>query len=85
MYLHERLAGCILGGAIGDAWGSGQENLPQRPPDRTTFYLLPPPVRAPRWQLTDDTQLTLVTLEALCREPALSPAHLATCLVEAYS
>jgi ADP-ribosyl-[dinitrogen reductase] hydrolase len=85
MHLSARLAGCLLGGAIGDAWGSGYENLPKRPDERTTFYLLPPPVRTPRWQLTDDTQLTLVTLEALCREPALSPAQLTTYFVEAYS
>jgi ADP-ribosyl-[dinitrogen reductase] hydrolase len=85
MHLSERFAGCILGGAIGDAWGSGSENLPQFPAERTTFYLVPPPVRRLRWQLTDDTQLTLLTLEALCQEPALSPARLATCLVEAYT
>jgi ADP-ribosyl-[dinitrogen reductase] hydrolase len=85
MHLSERLAGCILGGAIGDAWGSGSENLPQRPDNRTTFYLVPPPKRTPRWQLTDDTQLTLLTLDALSQDPALSPARLATHLVEAYT
>jgi ADP-ribosyl-[dinitrogen reductase] hydrolase len=83
--LSERVAGCILGGAIGDAWGSGYENLPPQLADRTTFYLVPLPVHAPRWQLTDDTQLTLRTLEALCQHPLLSPAQLATCLVEAYT
>jgi ADP-ribosyl-[dinitrogen reductase] hydrolase len=70
---------------MGDAWGSGYENLPKQVDDRTTFYLVPPPVRRPRWQLTDDTQLTLRTLEALCQQPVLSPARLATCLVEAYT
>ena len=85
MHLSERLAGCVLGGAIGDAWGSGYENLPKQAADRTTFYVVPPPVRRPHWQLTDDTQLTLLTLEALCQEPMLSPARLATCLVEAYT
>jgi ADP-ribosyl-[dinitrogen reductase] hydrolase len=85
MQIQERLAGCILGGAIGDAWGSGYENLPKRLDAHTTFYLLPPPVRAPHWQLTDDTQLTLVTLEALCQEATLTPARLATYLVEAYN
>lgn len=84
-HLSERIAGCILGGAIGDAWGNGYETLPKQVDERTTFYLVPPPVRRPRWHLTDDTQLTLLTLEALCQEPALSPAHLATCLVEAYT
>jgi ADP-ribosyl-[dinitrogen reductase] hydrolase len=85
MHFSERVAGCILGGAIGDAWGSSYENLPRLPDERTTFYLVPPPVRRPRWQLTDNTQLTLLTLEALCQEPVLLPARLATCLVEAYT
>ncbi|WBO86712.1 ADP-ribosylglycohydrolase family protein [Hymenobacter yonginensis] len=80
----ERLAGCVLAGAIGDAWGSGFENLPKGP-DPTTFYLQPPPTRRPVWQLTDDTQLTLVTLEALCQGPRLAPATLANHLVAAYA
>ena len=84
MTIQERLGGCILGGAIGDAWGSGHENLPAGPAHRT-FYLQPPPLQEPSWQLTDDTQLTLVTLEALCQGPRLSPATLAACLAEAYS
>lgn len=70
---------------MGDAWGSGYENLSPRPADPKTFYLVPPPVHTPRWQMTDDTQLTLLTLEALCEHPALSPAQLATYLVEAYT
>jgi ADP-ribosyl-[dinitrogen reductase] hydrolase len=70
---------------MGDAWGSGYENLPRLAEERTTFYLVPPPVRRPRWHLTDDTQLMLRTLEALCQEPVLSPARLVTCLVEAYT
>ncbi|NVO85406.1 ADP-ribosylglycohydrolase family protein [Hymenobacter terrestris] len=80
----ERLAGCILAGAIGDAWGSGSENLPKGP-DRTTFYLQPPPRREPVWQLTDDTQLTVVTLAALCQGPLLAPATLAAHLVAAFA
>jgi ADP-ribosyl-[dinitrogen reductase] hydrolase len=84
MTKQERLAGCILAGAIGDAWGSGFENLPKGNA-RSTFYLQPPPRRVPVWQLTDDTQLTLVTLEALSRGPFLSPATLAADLVAAYT
>ena len=85
MHKRERLAGCMLAGAIGDAWGSSYENLPQRPDAGTTFYLQPPLVSKPVWQLTDDTQLTLVTLEALCQNPVLSPARLAACLADAYA
>lgn len=84
MNKRDRLAGCILGGAIGDAWGSGYENLP-KPAERATFYLQPPRPHRPVWQLTDDTQLTLVTLDALCEGPALSPERLAACLVDAYA
>ncbi|MBD2768856.1 ADP-ribosylglycohydrolase family protein [Hymenobacter sp. BT664] len=84
MHKQERLAGCILAGAIGDAWGSSFENLPKRP-GSNTFYLQPPPISAPAWQLTDDTQLTLVTLEALSQTPLLSPDRLASCLANAYS
>jgi len=32
----ERFLGCIIGGAIGDAFGSGYENLPKD--DDTLFY-----------------------------------------------
>jgi len=84
MHLSERLAGCILGGAIGDTWGSAYENLPPRPDERTTFYLVPAPVRRPRWQMTDDTQLTLLTLDAMQRDSALTPASLAATFVAAY-
>ena len=37
MHITERLADCNLGGAIGDAWGSGYENLPKQAADHTTF------------------------------------------------
>jgi ADP-ribosylglycohydrolase len=37
MHLAERLAGRMLGGAIGDAWGSGFENLPKQAAARTPF------------------------------------------------
>jgi ADP-ribosyl-[dinitrogen reductase] hydrolase len=84
IYKRERLAGCILGGAIGDAWGSGYENLSPRP-NANTFYLRPEPIRQPVWQLTDDTQLTLVTLEALSQTTHLSPDKLAARLVAAYT
>jgi ADP-ribosylglycohydrolase len=83
MQKKERLAGCILAGAIGDAWGSGYENLPKSR-ESNTFYLQPPPLSKPAWQLTDDTQLTLVTLDALCQWPQLAPAKLAASLADAY-
>ncbi len=84
MHKQERLAGCLLAGAIGDAWGSSYENLP-KPRESNTFYLQPPPISRPAWQLTDDTQLTLITLEALCQWPHLTPVQLAASLANAYS
>lgn len=47
--------GCILGGAVGDAFASPYEGRPA-------------PVsigNGARWQISDDTQLTLATCEAL--------------------
>ena len=60
----ERFRGCIIGGAIGDAWGSGFENQFEQEED--TFYLLGNPnVKPPTWGITDDTQLTLATMESI--------------------
>lgn len=52
----EALAGCILGGAIGDAAASFFEGAD--PPERLDLFEHP-------WQITDDTQTTLATCEAL--------------------
>lgn len=55
MNQQDQLLGCILGGAIGDAFGGAYEN--QSPPvDFTKDY---------DWRLSDDTQLTLATCEAI--------------------
>jgi ADP-ribosylglycohydrolase len=65
--LQDRVVGCILGGAIGDALGGPYEGQPGPvafDPD------------AP-WRLSDDTQLTLATCEAICAGGAVSPAAIA--------
>ncbi|MEM6772137.1 MAG: ADP-ribosylglycohydrolase family protein, partial [Bacteroidota bacterium] len=60
----ERFAGCIIGGAIGDAFGSGYENEVEEKGD--VFYLFgKPEKKEPIWRITDDTQLTLATIEAM--------------------
>lgn len=60
----ERFEGCILGGVIGDAWGSGYENIIQEKED--VYYLFGKPEKTtPVWSITDDTQLTLATIEAI--------------------
>ena len=72
----ERFEGCILGGAIGDAWGSGFEN--QFELEEDTYYLVGhPEVRMPEWGITDDTQLTLATIEAFSSKSKVEPESIA--------
>lgn len=64
--MKEIFEGCIIGGIIGDAWGSSYEF--ENEIDNTTTYIwgeLPKETQERRWQITDDTQLTLATCEAL--------------------
>ena len=62
----ERFEGCIIGGAIGDAFGSGYENINAENED--IFYPFgKPEKREPIWQITDDTQLTLATIEVMIK------------------
>ena len=61
--------GCIIGGAIGDAWGSSYEY--ESTVDYSKTYIWgenPPEVIEREWRITDDTQLTLATCEALCED-----------------
>jgi len=68
----ERFKGCILCGAIGDALGSGYENL-EKGNDDSAFLFGTPKTIEPDWQITDDTQLTLATIESMSHEAQLSP------------
>lgn len=54
--VRDTVKGCILGGAIGDAAGASSEGLASA---AATSW------RQANWSLTDDTQLTLATCEAL--------------------
>lgn len=70
-----RILGCILGGAIGDAFGGAYENQP--PPIDLT--------KSRAWQLSDDTQLTLATCEAIIEAKGqIEPAKIAARLVVWY-
>lgn len=72
----ERFEGCIICGAIGDAFGSQFEN--QIELDKETFYLTEKPkVIEHQWQITDDTQLTLGTCEAIIQDKKLNPVTFA--------
>jgi ADP-ribosyl-[dinitrogen reductase] hydrolase len=63
----ERVVGSVVGGALGDGWGRPFEgSVPQgqlQPPDELV--------------ITDDTQLTLATCEAVMEGGAVAPANIA--------
>jgi ADP-ribosylglycohydrolase len=73
---YDKLEGCFLGGAIGDAMGSAYEN--QESEDSDTYD--PFPTKNPAksiLQITDDTQLTFATIEAIIESAKFTPAILA--------
>ncbi len=79
----ERFEGCIIGGAIGDAFGSGYENEVKEKED--TFYLFgKPEIKEPNWQITDDTQLTLATIEAIIEDEKVNPETIANQFLKYY-
>ncbi len=68
-HLVDAILGCIVGGAIGDAAGASFEAAP---PGQ-----LLPEISGSDWHLTDDTQLTLATCEALTEDATPDPAKIA--------
>ncbi|HEX4946114.1 MAG TPA: ADP-ribosylglycohydrolase family protein [Blastocatellia bacterium] len=68
MEKNDKIFGCLLGGAIGDAFGGAYEN--QLPPIDLT--------KARDWRLSDDTELTLATCEAIIEAKGhIEPARIA--------
>ena len=67
--LVDTILGCIVGGAIGDAAGASFEGSPN--------CSSPLVLNGADWHLTDDTQLTLATCEALTQHGTPDPAHIA--------
>jgi ADP-ribosylglycohydrolase len=67
----ERIIGCILGGAIGDCRGGPYEGNHSRVVD----------ARSGDWRLSDDTQLTLATCEAITTTGKIEPASIAASFV----
>ena len=80
----ERFEACILSGAIGDAQGSSYENEVQIDNSRT-FYL-GGEIKSNKkpWVITDDTQLTLASCEALFDNSELNPEILSKYFVKYY-
>jgi ADP-ribosylglycohydrolase len=66
--LRDRVLGCLLGGALGDAWGGPHEN--RTGPLR--FEIPSRPV------LSDDTQLTMATCESILASRGVNPERLAS-------
>ena len=80
----ERFEGCIIGGAIGDAYGSGYENQIIGD-DKETYYLFGKPEKEkPKWRITDDTQLTIATCESILEEETISAEKLAIKYLDFY-
>ena len=77
MNLYDHFLGCIYGGAIGDALGSGFENQ-QSPLEDSSVFIWGSIKDSPKeWQLTDDTQFTLATCESIVEAGGVDPKHLA--------
>lgn len=84
MIISERFEGCILGGAIGDAFGSGYENFSEQD-DSNVFYPFGKPEKViPEWKITDDTQLTLATCETITENKELKTEKFAKKYLEFY-
>ena len=80
--LRDRFCGCLLGCAVGDALGAPFEGywdhqLPGRAALLRGFFEVE---GYPRGQYTDDTQLTLATIESIVRRGDLEPADVARCI-----
>jgi ADP-ribosyl-[dinitrogen reductase] hydrolase len=67
--LRDRILGCIVGGAIGDAAGASFEGGAGTRAAEVW--------RDTQWRLTDDTQLTLATCEAIASSGIAGPAAIA--------
>lgn len=69
-----RIFGCILGGALGDAWGGPWENKPG-----PIVFEVPS-----RSSISDDTQLTLATCESIIENGRVQPERLALKFAERF-
>ena len=72
--LADRVKGCLLGGALGDAWGGEREGYTGDKP-----FEIPAHAR-----LSDDTQLTLATCESIIEQRRVDPANIASHMLRWY-
>ncbi|MGC4051857.1 MAG: ADP-ribosylglycohydrolase family protein [Paludibaculum sp.] len=70
----ERALGCLLGGALGDAWGGAREAATASGP----FEIPPHP------SISDDTQFTLATCESILESGRIEPQNVAAHLLRWY-
>ena len=75
MNLKERLKGCLILGAIGDSIGGKYENTNFN--QSITFDF--------DWSISDDTQLTLATCEAIYNSAIISPEKVAASFLDWYN
>lgn len=80
--IRDRIRGCAVGAAVGDAMGMPLEFGPARSPDRLEREMLPG--RLPAGSFTDDTEMALALAESLLASWGLDPADLAQRFVAWY-
>jgi len=78
----DRLCGCAVGAAIGDALGMPLEFGPPSPPDKLVRVMRPG--RLPAGSFTDDTEMALALAESLLAHRPLDGADLAQYFVSWY-
>jgi ADP-ribosylglycohydrolase len=77
--LESRVLGCLIGCAVGDALGAPFEGYwdHQLPGRKALLRGFAEVEGYPRGQFTDDTQLTLATVESIVKRGSLEPGHVA--------
>lgn len=78
----DRIRGCAVGAAVGDAMGMPLEFGPARSPERLEREMLPG--RLPAGSFTDDTEMALALAESLLASLGLDPDDLARRFVAWY-
>ena len=83
----DRFEGCLLGCAVGDALGAPFEGLwPESIPDAEALLREFAEFEGyPRGQYTDDTQLTVATVEAIVEARGLEPERVARAIASSGS